>query len=103
VIQKRSMFVIVGSTNNQAIEVGGGLVDTRIVAIYYEREPAEQHVKLANDEAFRIHRSDDRYKEFTHNPYDIDLDDLRYLYNYVVQEVPFVVHVDEYLEAYTKE
>ncbi len=94
---KRSVFVVLAVICEQDID------DVRVVICYFEREPAEQHAKLANDEAYRIYKSDLRYREFDHNLYDPWLKEERWTSKYKVVEAPFVVHVDEYLEAYTKQ
>lgn len=100
--EKRSVYVVVGET--------GDFDDHREwwVAVYEDREAAEEHARLANEKMLDSPHHNrklysDEMTEFKRTfPYDNDIRvDLEGT-TYSVAEIPFVRHVDEYIETYTR-
>lgn len=100
----RNVYLVTGSTGEYSDH------SEWVVAAYPYFEQAEQHAKLANDQlreaglhadAGRVNRSEG--KEFV-GKFSLDRDcHIDYTGTvYVVQVIPMVAHVDEYMELYSQ-
>lgn len=95
---KRTVWILL---IKQSHNIGGSTYQA--VASYFDREEAERHMRLAQERMEQFQRG---YSHDFYNPFDGRRGSMAYQgedWTYALVECPFVSHVDEFIEVYTKE